>query len=70
MKKIILLSAIVSLVSCSPEEVENQNLNKTQSKSTFSNSKIESDYFMTSRDSIGKENDSLSEGGNPKPIKP
>lgn len=74
MKKIILLSVTVigTLVSCSPEEIEiqNENSNRTRSKSSMSNIRTASDYFMTSRDSISKDNDTLIEGGNPKPIKP
>lgn len=78
MKKIILLSVIIllTLVSCSTDDLSTYDNNKTSGK-TVSNTETNSDFCITCRDSITRDNEDgllepedLLESVNPKPIKP
>ena len=69
MKKIIFLSGIIimTLVSCSTDDAPTYNEKSSKTRLIKEN---DSYYFMTSRDTLCRDNDSINESVNPKPIKP
>lgn len=71
MKKIILFSAIVisTLVACSTDELSTYETNKASNKTVLSKEN-DSDFCITCRDSITRDQDTIMESVNPKPIKP
>jgi len=68
MKRIVLLFGIIvlSMVSCSTDDINTPIENAPKKFKSFENS----DFSITARDSLTRDNDSISDSGNPKPIKP